>query len=240
MNPIRQAARSSRNARPQAAATPSPDPAARGARIYLRASTREQDADRARDELLTLAQDAGLRIRSIHVENESGALLHRPELMRMIDAAEPGEVILVEQIDRLTRLDEDDFGRLTAMLKAKDLIVVARDLQITRELLHPGRLTPETAWMLRIISGALMEILAAVSRKDYLDRRRRQMAGIEKARAEGRILGRKRDPKVEARVLALIEQFPDNASKVIELAGVSRATFFRIKREKSLRKSEKN
>jgi DNA invertase Pin-like site-specific DNA recombinase len=43
------------------------------ARAYLRASTDEQDASRAKGSLLAFAKEHGLRIAACYVENESGA-----------------------------------------------------------------------------------------------------------------------------------------------------------------------
>lgn len=43
---------------------------------------------------------------------------------------------------------------------------------------------------------------AANARKDYMDRRRRQAQGIAKAKAEGRLRGRREDTKRNAAILA--------------------------------------
>ncbi len=53
-------------------------------RAYLRASTADQDAERAKEQLVTFAREHGHQIASFYVENESGATLARPELMRLI------------------------------------------------------------------------------------------------------------------------------------------------------------
>jgi len=53
-------------------------------RAYLRASSSEQDAMRARGALDSFAAERGLRIAARYVENESGAKLHRPELFRLL------------------------------------------------------------------------------------------------------------------------------------------------------------
>jgi DNA invertase Pin-like site-specific DNA recombinase len=46
-------------------------------RVYLRASTKEQDANRAKDDLITFAKERNLKIAAFYVENESGASLER-------------------------------------------------------------------------------------------------------------------------------------------------------------------
>ena len=65
-----------------------------------------QDAKRAKNELIQSATDHGHKIAAFYVENESGATLVRPKLMQMIKDTHKGDVILVEQIDRLARLNQ--------------------------------------------------------------------------------------------------------------------------------------
>ena len=77
-------------------------------RAYLRASTTEQNTERAKKLLIVFAADHGKKIASFYVENESGATLTRPELMRLVSDAGEGGVIFVEQIDRLARLKQAD------------------------------------------------------------------------------------------------------------------------------------
>ena len=78
------------------------------ARAYLRASTDEQDASRARQQVETFAAERGVDLVGWYVENESGAKLTRPELFRLIANSRPGDVLLVEQVDRLSRLSDGD------------------------------------------------------------------------------------------------------------------------------------
>ena len=97
-------------------------------RAYLRASTKEQDAKRAKSELIAFANDHGHKITAFYVENESGAILVRPKLMQLIEDAHKGDVILVEQIDRLARLNQADWDTLKRMLSEKKLSILSKDL----------------------------------------------------------------------------------------------------------------
>jgi hypothetical protein len=54
-------------------------------------------------------------------------------------------------------------------------------------------------WMFEAIKGMLLDMLAAVARKDYDDGRRRQAQGQAKAKAEGRYKGRPEDAERKAR-----------------------------------------
>src|ERR1043166_2624797 len=77
-------------------------------RAYLRASTTEQDASRAREQLKAFVTERGLSVATWYTENESGAKLARPELFRLLADAQPGDILLVEQVDRLSRLTSGD------------------------------------------------------------------------------------------------------------------------------------
>ena len=92
-------------------------------RCYLRASTDEQNASRARNQVEAFAAERGLVIASTYVENESGAKLARPELFRLIADSRPGDVLLIEQVDRLSRLTATDCQKLRANLDQKQIRV---------------------------------------------------------------------------------------------------------------------
>lgn len=173
---------------------------------YLRASTAEQDANRAKQQLTDFAKERGHRIAGYYPENESGASLQRPELFRLLDAAEPGDVLLVEQVDRLSRLTESDWQQLRSTIKAKDVRVVALDLPTSHQFLEKPNSDADafTARILAAINDMLLDMLAAVARKDYDDRLRRQKQGIEKAKAERRYQGKAIDQDKHKRILACL------------------------------------
>ena len=162
-------------------------------RAYLRASTKEQDAKRAKNELIQFANDYGHKIAAFYVENESGATLIRPQLMQLIDDAHEGDVILVEQIDRLARLNQADWDTLKKMLSEKKLAVVSKELPTSHMALQPESSTEFMGSVLQAINSMMLDMLAAIARKDYEDRRNRQMQGIARAKDEGKYAGRKRN-----------------------------------------------
>ncbi|RWR04485.1 recombinase family protein [Paenirhodobacter populi] len=196
-------------------------------RAYLRASTKDQDADRARADLIRFAADRGMSIASFYVENESGAKLSRPELFRLLDDAQPGDVLLVEQVDRLSRLTSRDWDKLKALIAAKGVRVVALDLPTSHQLIQPG--DEFTSRMLGALNGMMLDMLAAIARKDYEDRRRRTQQGIERAKAEGRFTGRRPNAKRHEAVAKLLRQGL-SWSEVEATTGASRSTVARIAR----------
>src|ERR1700712_4886835 len=125
-------------------------------RAYLRASTDEQDASRARDQLEAFAAERGLSVASWYVENESGSKLARPELFRLLKDARPGDVLLVEQVDRLSRLPAADWDRLKSEIAARQVRVVALDLP-TSWTMATADADAFTARMFEAINGMMLD-----------------------------------------------------------------------------------
>jgi DNA invertase Pin-like site-specific DNA recombinase len=201
-------------------------------RAYLRASTSDQDANRARDQLRAFAADRRLTVAAWYVENESGAKLARPELFRLLADAHPGDILLVEQVDRLSRLTADDWERLKSELTSRRVRVVALDLP-TSWMMATSTADEFTSRMFEAINGMLLDMLAAVARKDYDDRRRRQAQGVAKAKVEGLYKGRPEDVDRNdgiARMLAGGQSW----GSIQSVTGCSRATIAKIaKRSKA-------
>lgn len=145
---------------------------------YLRASTKEQNASRAIEQLTMFATCHGKVITSFTLETISGTKLERPKLMQLLDTMKAGDVLLIEQVDRLTRLNTDDWTKLRAIIDRKGIIIVSLDLPTSHTILTATKTDAFTATVLKAINALMLEMLAAISRKDYEDRRRRQAQGI--------------------------------------------------------------
>lgn len=174
-------------------------------RSYLRASTSEQDATRARGGLEQFAAEHGLAVAAEYLENESGARADRPELLRLLRDAKPGDVLLVESIDRLSRLPAEDWQKLKAAIDSKGLRIVAIDLPTSHQGMKDSSGDEFTSRMLTAINSMLVEMMAAIARKDYEQRRQRQAQGIQKAKAEGKYQGRPVDEELHKRVRELLK-----------------------------------
>ena len=200
-------------------------------RAYLRASTKEQDANRARASLRAFAKGRGLKIAATYVENESGASLQRPELFRLLADSEPGDLMLIEQVDRLSRLNAADWNRLKAELYAKQVRVVALDLPTSHQFVTADDFTGR---MLASINGMMLDMLAAISRKDYEDRRRRQVEGIARNKSaisektgKPKYAGRPEDAKRNAGILSMLRK-GQSWNSIIAATGCSRSTLARL------------
>jgi DNA invertase Pin-like site-specific DNA recombinase len=174
-------------------------------RAYLRASTEDQNASRAKKSLEAFANDKGARVASWYIENASGTKADRTELERLIDDAQVGDTLLIEQVDRLTRLTKSDWDKLKAAIQGAGLRVVSLDLPTSHVAMTVSASDDFTGRMLDAVNSMLMDMLAAVARKDYDDRRRRQAEGIIKAKAQGVYKGRPKDAVLHQKIRELRE-----------------------------------
>lgn len=195
-------------------------------RAYLRASTKDQDANRAREDLYRFADERGLRIAASYVENESGASLKRPELFRLLSDCHPGDILLVEQVDRLSRLNTEDWERLKAEINGRKVRVVALDLPTSWMMATADRDDIQSR-MLEAINGMMLDMLAAIARKDYEDRRRRQAQGIAREKAKGAYKGRPEDAKRNAAIMHMLAS-RQSWSSIQDATGCSRSTLSRL------------
>ena len=173
-------------------------------RSYLRASTIEQDANRAHAALEQFAAEHGHLIANTYTENASGTEANRPELLRLLKDARKGDVLLVESIDRLSRMEDPDWRMLKATIDAKGLCIVALDLPTSHLALRVTEGDEFTSRMLGAINNMMIEMMAAIARKDYQQRRERQAQGIAKAKNSGAYKGRPIDADLHKRVRELL------------------------------------
>ena len=173
-------------------------------RSYLRASTIEQDANRANDALEQFAADHGQVVASTYTENASGTEANRPELLRLLKDARKGDVLLVESIARLSRMEDPDWRMLKATIDSKGLCIVALDLPTSHLALRVTQGDEFTSRMLGAINNMMIEMMAAIARKDYQQRRERQAQGIAKAKSSGAYKGRPIDSDLHKRVRELL------------------------------------
>ena len=194
-------------------------------RSYLRASTTDQDATRARAALDAFAAEHGLVIAASYVENESGTKLDRPELFRLLSDCQPFDVLLIEQVDRLSRLTESDWKKLRAEIDRREVRIVALDLPTSWMLATPA--DAFTGRMLSAINGMLLDMLAAIARKDLDDRKRRTAEGRAKAMEAGKFKGRPEDTKRNAAIIKMLAA-KTSWSDIQAATGCSRSTVAKL------------
>ena len=86
--------------------------------------------------------------------------------------ARSGDVVLVEGIDRLSRLPKGDWDALRSEIESKGLRIVAVDLPTSHQAMKAGDGHEITDRILDATNRMMVDMMAAIARKDYEDRRR--------------------------------------------------------------------
>jgi DNA invertase Pin-like site-specific DNA recombinase len=184
---------------------------------YARVSTNEQD---------TTAQASTLKAAGcerIFREKATGGRWNRPELQRLLDHLPKGDVLgdvlVIWKLDRLSRSLRDVLTIMERIQKAK-----AGFRSLTEAI---DTTTPAGRMMMQMI-GSFAEFERAMLRE-------RTRAGLESARGEGRIGGRRSKllPQQQTEVLKMVTQGKRTAADAARLFNVHPATIGRLLARKS-------
>lgn len=193
-------------------------------RIYLRASTKDQDAQRALAALNALNHSLQLGEPTIYVENYSGTKLERPELNKLLEDANQGDTLLVESVDRLSRLTQQDFEELKRRIREKGLRLVVADLPTTHQLIQANDAI--TGSILDLINNMLIDLLATMARLDNEKRIERIKQGLE--RSGYKPAGKKPNQIKHKRIKELLASNTMTKEEIAKAVGCGVATVYRV------------
>lgn len=185
---------------------------------YTRVSTPDQETQNQVNEIEAAGFDVEAHRIITEVISGSVATSQRPEFTRLLDKMEAGDVLIVTKLDRLGR-DAIDVASTVAELEERGIRVHCLALGGVDLTSSAGKLT--------------MGVINSVAQfeRDLLIER--TQAGLDRARAEGKTLGRRPalSPEEQAHVIELLSEGQSVAS-IARSKKVSRATIIRI-RDKS-------
>jgi DNA invertase Pin-like site-specific DNA recombinase len=175
---------------------------------YARISTSEQDTKMQVGAL----QSAGCGL--IFREKASGGRWERPELHKLLSQLRKGDVLVVWKLDRLSRSLRDV---LTIMERLQEKKAGFRSLTEAVDTT-----TPAGRMMMQMV-GAFAEFERAMLKQ-------RTKAGLDAARKEGRIGGRrpKLKPQQQQEIVRLVRTGKKTAADAARLFGVHPATVSRL------------
>lgn len=183
---------------------------------YGRVSTGQQTTENQRLEL----EQAGYQIESEYWYADDGvsgkvAASQRPAFKRMLGQIRKGESLIVSKLDRLGR-DAIDVLQTVRQLGERGIKVIVLQLGNTDLASPAGKL--------------LLSMLAAVAEMERDLLVERTQAGLQRAKAEGKTLGRpsKTTPEQRAEILLGLGR-GDSVSALARLYGVSRANIIGIR-----------
>ncbi|WP_420229732.1 recombinase family protein [Psychrobacter sp. ER1] len=189
-------------------------------RIYVRASTKDQDAKRALSDLIGVSKNYADN-HVDYIENYSGTKLDRPELTKLLDDANQGDILLVESVDRLSRLSQDDFAILKQRIKDKGLRLVVADLPTTHTIN-----TGMSGEILAVINNMLIDLLATMAKLDNDKRRERIKQGL--ANSGYKPTGKKANIQKHKRIKELASQNNMKKDEIAKACDVGVATVYRV------------
>lgn len=139
---------------------------------YVRVSTGEQSVEAQKHSLSKYSVEEWFEDQGV-----SGAVaaLERPGCSALLTYARKGDTVVVAAVDRLGR-DTIDVLSTVQALQAKGVSVISER---------------EGFDLSKPVGKAMLTMLSAVAELERSNIKARQMAGIEKAKAEGKALGRK-------------------------------------------------
>lgn len=196
-------------------------------RIYVRASTKEQDAQRALDSL----QDFSKQFNDesiVYIENYSGTKLERPQLNQLLKDAQDGDTLLVESVDRLSRLTQTDFEKLKQRIKDKGLKLVVADLPTTHALIKSD--DNITLSIMNLINNLIIDLLATMARLDNEKRIERIKQGLQRS---GYVpTGKKANTVKHERIKQLASNNTMTKEEIAKAVGCGVATVYRVLKNK--------
>ena len=184
-------------------------------RIYVRASTKDQDAKRALTDLISFSKGY-----DDYVENFSGTKL----LTKLLDDANQDDILLVESVDRLSRLSQDDFATLKQRIKDKCLRLVVSDLPTTYTI-NAGM----TGEILNVVNNRLIDLLATMAKLDNDKRRERIKQGL--ANSGYKPSGKTDNTEKHKRIRELASQNNITKEEIANAVNVGVATVYRVLKE---------
>lgn len=190
----------------------------KAARIYVRVGTDDQDLAR-QARLEAEAQAAGFHVAGVYAEKGRGARADRRELLRLIEDLQPGDVVIAESIDRISRLRLSVAEALVDRIRAAGARLSVPGLVDLSDLVASPNDVAKI--VLETVQELLLRILLQTARGDYEARRQRQQQGIEVAKQAGKYRGRAPNLARQKTIVAL-RTANHSIRETAQLAGCSR------------------
>ena len=105
----------------------------------------------------------------------------------------------------MAHLNQADRDTLQRMLSEKKLSIVSKELPTSYMVLQSESSTEFMSSVLQAINSMMLDMLAAITRKDYERHRNRQTQGIARTKAEGTYLGRSKDMEKRKIIASLLK-----------------------------------
>ena len=129
--------------------------------------------------------------------------------------------MLVESVDRLSRLSQEDFATLKDQIKQKGLRLIIADLPTTHST-NEGM----TGEILNVINAMLIDLLATMAKLDNDKRKERIKQGL--ARSGYKPTGKKANEAKHKRIKELLVAGSMTKNEIAKAVGCGIATVYRV------------
>ena len=153
---------------------------------YIRVSSRDQNEDRQRIAL----HERGVEDGFIYTDKVSGKDFDRPQYKKLVKKLKPGDLLMIQSIDRLGRNYEEVQNQWRVLTKEKEADICVLDMP----LLDTRQSRDLTG---TLIADIVLQLLSYVAQTEREFIRQRQAEGIAAAKARGVHFGRQAMPVPE-------------------------------------------
>ena len=182
---------------------------------YARVSSSSQNLSRQIEKLGS--------VQKIFTDKVSGENMNRPELKKLLNFLREGDIVVVTELDRLGRNNDD----LTSIMNT------VQEKGATLEVLNlPSLKGIEDTNLRKLINNLMIEIYKYQAESERLHIRERQAQGIEIAKKEGRFKGKQPkykydDPKLQHAFE--LYKAGETENHIEKVTGINRRTFRRYR-----------
>ena len=216
---------------------------------YARISTRKQSIDRQIRNICKAYPDA-----VIVAEAYTGTTTDRPQFKKLLDHLKPNDTVVFDSVSRMSRNAQEGYELYEKLFKGNINLVFLKEPHINTDTYRSAlsrqiSYTGETVDLilqgvneyLMALAGEQIRIAFQQSQKEVDDLRQRTREGMRTAAINGRQIGSKKGSTYHTKksdmakktILTYSKDFEGtlNDGAVIKLAGISRNTYYKYKRE---------
>jgi DNA invertase Pin-like site-specific DNA recombinase len=143
----------------------------------------------------------------------------------MIADLQPGEVVIAEKIDRISRLPLAEAEQLVSRIRGTGAKLAVPGLVDLSDIAVDADGVEKI--VLESVQDMLLKLALQMARDEYETRRERQRQGVQLARAAGKYAGRVPDTAAHQRIVAL-RSAGQTIKRTVELTGCSASQVKRI------------
>ena len=186
-------------------------------RIYIKAAKNQEDIAQ-QEGLVMMVNAQGYAVSDIYLEQVKDGT-NRPALAKLLRDLEPGEIVVFENLEHISRLPMEKLEALLEGVRSKKAsIAIPGLIDLEPDSCDQAEIK---GLVFRTRQELLQDVILYIARKEYGERRRRQMEGIERAKSKGNYKGKQANLEKHRRVLELRRTTNMTLKEIAEQVGLS-------------------